>query len=342
MSDTLTVCICSYLEDGHAAAIAGAPGVEVLYAPELLPVPRYVSDHHGAARHLDDAGLQRWREMLAQAEVCFDFDWQDPAGLPARAPRLRWIQATSAGIGGFMARTGLDASTIVVTTAAGVHATALTEWVLTGVLHFVKDVPDLQRRQAGHRWERLTIGALAGRRAVVVGLGQVGSHVATVLASLGVEVWGAGRPGASYDIPAQSRLGTTAEVDALLPGCDILVLCAPLTGETEGLIGPAQLALLPERAILVNIARGQLVDEEALIGALSRHEIGAAVLDVARSEPLPPDSPLWDLDNVLICPHSASTFATENGALVELFLDNLSRFRRGEALRNLYRPERGY
>ncbi len=338
----LPVLICSYLEPPLVELIAATPGVEVLNAPELLPQPRYVCDHTGRRRDLDEAGLRRWGELLATAEVCFDFDWDQPARLPERASKLRWIQATSAGIGGFMDRTGLSASSITVTTAAGVHAVPLSEWVLTGVLHFVKDIPVLQARQREHHWQRIAVGALTGRRAVVVGLGNVGRRVAEVLAALGVEVWGAGRPGGSYDAPALARVGSTTELAGMLPGCDILVLCSPLTPETEGIIGRAELALLPEHAIVVNIGRGQLVDEEAMIEALRARRLGAAVLDVARVEPLPQDSPLWNLDNVLISPHSASTFATENATLVELFLENLQRFRSGAPMRNHYRADRGY
>jgi phosphoglycerate dehydrogenase-like enzyme len=314
----------------------------VLNAPELLPQPRYASDHTGSRRDLDEAGLRRWRRLLAQAEVCFDFDWDQPEMLPERATKLRWIQATSAGIGGFMDRTGLSASSITVTTAAGVHAVPLSEWVLTGVLHFVKEIPLLQARQREHRWQRTAVGALAGRRAVVVGLGHVGRRVAHVLAALGVEVWGAGRQGGSYDGAGLARVGSTAALAGMLPGCDILVLCSPLTPETEGIIGRAELTLLPEHAIVVNIGRGQLVDEEAMIEALRARRLGGAVLDVARVEPLPQDSPLWNLDNVLICPHSASTFANENAALVELFLENLQLFRSGGPMRNQYRADRGY
>ena len=342
MGALLAVLICSYLEPPLVELIAATPGVEVFNAPELLPQPRYACDHTGRRRDLDQAGLRRWGELLATAEVCFDFDWDQPARLPERAPKLRWIQATSAGIGGFMDRTGLSAGFITVTTAAGVHAVPLSEWVLTGVLHFVKDIPELQARQRAHRWERTAVGALAGRRAVVVGLGHVGRRVGEVLAALGVEVWGAGRAGSSYDRPTLARVGSTTELAGMLPGCDVLVLCSPLTTETEGIIGRAELALLPEHAILVNIGRGHLVDEDAMIEALQAGRLGGAVLDVARVEPLPQDSPLWDLDNVLICPHSASTFATENSALVELFLDNLQRYRTGAPMRNLYQTDRGY
>jgi glyoxylate/hydroxypyruvate reductase A len=336
------VLICSYLEPPLVEVIAATPGVEVLNAPELLPQPRYECDHTGNRPDLDEAGLRRWGELLATAEVCFDFDWDQPARLPERAPKLRWIQATSAGIGGFMDRTGLSASGITVTTAAGVHAVPLSEWALTGVLHFVKDIPMMQARQREHRWQRIAVGALAGRRAVVVGLGHVGRRVAEVLSALGVEVWGAGRPGGSYDAGALARVGSTTELAGMLPGCDILVLCAPLTPETDGIIGRAELGLLPEHAIIVNIGRGQLVDEEAMIEALRARRLGAAVLDVARVEPLAQDSPLWDLDNVLISPHSASTFATENATLVDLFLENLQRFRAGAPMRNQYRADRGY
>jgi len=338
----LPVLICSFLEPPLVDLIAATPGVEVLNAPELLPEPRYACDHTGVRRDLDEAGLRAWGELLAAAQVCFDFDWDQPARLPERAPKLRWIQATSAGIGGFMDRTGLSASSITVTTAAGVHAVPLSEWVLTGVLHFVKDIRLLQARQREHRWQRTAVAALAGRRAVVVGLGNVGRRVGEVLAALGVDVWGVGRPGGSYDAPALARLGSTTELAGMLPGCDILVLCCPLTPETEGIIGRTELALLPEHAIVVNIGRGQLVDEEAMTEALRARRLGAAVLDVARVEPLPQDSPLWDLDNVLICPHSASTFATENATLVELFLENLRQFRSGAGMRNLYYADRGY
>jgi glyoxylate/hydroxypyruvate reductase A len=342
MNQPVRILVCSYLEGPLVDRIRAHGGVEVLDAPELLPIPRYPCDHHGNHRDLDRAALDRWGELLGEAEVCFDFDWEDPSRLPQRAPHLRWIQATSAGIAQFMSRTGLDSSPIVATTAAGVHAAPLAEWVLTGVLHFVKNVPDLQARQAAHRWERMAIGSLAGRRALVVGLGHVGSRVAVTLASLGVEVWGAGRPGGSYSIPELARIGSTADLAELLPHCDIIVLACPLTPDTLGLVGGPEMALLPTGAILVNVARGQVVDEPALIEALRSRRLAGAVLDVATVEPLPVDSPLWDLDNVLVCPHSASTLATENATLVDLFLDNLDRFSAGQPLRNLFRAERGY
>jgi glyoxylate/hydroxypyruvate reductase A len=120
------------------------------------------------------------------------------------------------------------------------------------------------------------------------------------------------------------------------------VLCCPLTDETAGLIGARQLSLLPRGAVLVNISRGPVVDQAALTAALRDGRLGGACLDVFATEPLPPDDPLWDLDNVIVSPHSASTVVTENAALTDLFLDNLACLAAGGPLRNCYDPARGY
>ena len=139
-----------------------------------------------------------------------------------------------------------------------------------------------------------------------------------------------------------SRVIRRADLDEALPQIDVLVLACPLTPQTEGMIGAAQVALLKPHAVVVNIARGQLIDQAALTGALRDGRIAGACLDVFAVEPLPPDDPLWGLDNVIISPHSASTVVTENAALTDLFIDNLDRFSSGTPLRNLYDPVRGY
>lgn len=345
--DAFTIVIGSYLEEEHVRRIAaaGAAG-RVIYEPELVPVPRYQCDHTGTHRDLSPADLDRWRGLVAEAEVYFDFDWLDPGQMPERSPKLRWIQATSAGIGGFMQRTGLDAAAgdgrLTVTTAAGVHGIPLAEFALTGALYFVKGLPELRRRQQARDWERYTTRQLAGLRVLVVGLGGIGRQVAATFAGLGVEVWGLGRTGRTYDIPALAQAIDETGLDEALPEIDIMVLACPLTSETEGLIGARQLSLLPRGAILVNISRGQVVDQAAMTQALQDGRLGGACLDVFDREPLPADDPLWGLDNVIVSPHSASTVATENAALTDLFLDNLARLAAGQPLRNRYDPVRGY
>jgi len=139
-----------------------------------------------------------------------------------------------------------------------------------------------------------------------------------------------------------SRVITRAGLDEALPGTDVLVLACPLTEQTRGLIGARQIGLLPRDAVLVNIARGAVVDQEALTDALREGRLGGACLDVFAQEPPPDGDPLWGLDNVIVSPHSASTVATENATLTDLFLDNLGRFAAGEPLRNRYDAVRGY
>lgn len=341
--DGPTIVIGSYLEPDLVGRIRAAqPAARVIYEPDLLPVPRYPCDHHGRPRDLKPADLERWRSLAGQADVFFDFDWLDPQAMAARNPRLAWVQATSAGIGAFMQRTGLDHAPVTVTTAAGIHAVPLAEFALTGALHFIKGVPDLRRWQQARHWELYATRQLAGERALVVGLGGIGRQVAAAFAGLGVEVIGLGRDGRAYEVPGLHRVIYRDDLDAELPGIGILVLCCPLTPQTRGLIGREQLALLPPRAVLVNIARGEVVDSGALIEALAAGRLAGACLDVVSPEPLPAESPLWEMDNVLISPHSASTVATENAFLTDLFLDNLDRFTTGQPLRNRYQPERGY
>ncbi|MEA9986166.1 MULTISPECIES: D-2-hydroxyacid dehydrogenase [Subtercola] len=339
---TTKVLISTYLEPALVDLIRAEPDVEVLYAPQLVPVPRYASDHTGVALQLGADDEKRWLDLLAQADVAFDFDWRDPAALPVNAPRLKWVQATSAGIGAFMKRTGLDSTGLTATTAAGVHAIPLAEFALTGALHFVKGVPHLKNQQRRREWRRYTTRQLAGMRVSVLGIGGMGGNVIAVFNALGARVTGIGRVGGSYELPAgveQSDIGRLAEV---LPRTDILILCTALTPETEGLIGRDQIALLPDGAIVVNISRGQVIDEQALIDALQSKKLLGAALDVVNHEPLADDSPLWQLENVMLSPHSASTLASENETLTALFIDNLRRWRAGEPLKNLFVSERGY
>lgn len=334
--------IASWLEAEHVARIAAEPGVEVLSAPELLPQPGYTSDHHGEPRTLTAAEDARWQDLLARAEVSFDFDWQDAESLPRRAPKLRWIQATSAGIGAFVQRTGLDRSGIAITTAAGIHAVPLAEFALTGALHFVKRVPQLQRDRRDRRWARSTTGQLSGRRVTIVGVGGMGRNVIRVFDAMGCRVTAVGRAGRDYGLSADIAVTSTDRLHEILPTTDILVLCCALTPETTGLIDRAALAALPDGAIIVNIARGAVVEESALVEELTRGRLAGAALDVVAEEPLAPDSPLWGLDNVLLSPHSASTVDSENASLTQLFIENLRRYRAGEPLRNRYDAERGY
>jgi phosphoglycerate dehydrogenase-like enzyme len=174
--------------------------------------------------------------MLSAAQVSFDFDWHAPKDMAVNCPDLRWVQATSSGIGQFLERTELSSTGITFTTAAGVHAVPLAEFALMGMLFFVKELPELADRQKAHRWERYTARLLAGRRVLIVGLGQVGIKVAEVLSAMGVEVWAAVRDAKTVDSASVTKAVDVASIDEVLPGVDGVVLCCPLTPQTAGLL----------------------------------------------------------------------------------------------------------
>ncbi len=343
MTAAVNVLIASPLEAEHADRIASAdPRVSLLYEPAMLPVPRYPCDHTGVARDLDAAALARWGALRAAADVSFDFDWQAPDRIVANCPRLRWIQGTSAGIGGLLGRTGLIKSPIVFTTAAGVHGVPLAEFALLGLLHFAKGVPGLASQQAERRWERHATTLLRGSRVLLVGLRGVGREIARVLAAVGVQVVGAGLPGRRYDVDGISEYVADTQIGDVLGSVDALVLACPLTERTRHLISRRELALLRPGAVVVNVSRGAVIEEGALIDALAAGRLGGACLDVFETEPLPPGSPLWAMPNLIISPHSASTVADENRLLTDLFIDNIGRWLAGEPLRNVFDKDAGY
>src|SRR5271165_357616 len=258
----ISVLVASPLEAEHVARIEAADSrLRLLYEPDLLPVPRYECDHTGVLRELTAAELTRWAELREQAVVSFDFDWQSPAEMPKLCPSLRWVQGTSAGIGGFLERTGLVHSDLVFTTASGVHGTPLAEFALLGLLHFAKEMPMLARRQREQRWQRHTSGVLAGTTAVVVGLGGVGGEVCRLLAAARLTVYGCGRPAHSYHVPGVSVYTDTTRLREVLPAADALILACPLSDQTEGLIGQAELAALRPGSVVVNVSRGAVIDE---------------------------------------------------------------------------------
>jgi phosphoglycerate dehydrogenase-like enzyme len=337
------VLVASYIEPECVGRIrTEVPHVDVVYEPELLPRPRYRSDHDGSRADLPEAGRQRWAELLKSADVMFDFDWDQPATMPVRCPNLRWVQATSAGIGESVAAAGLADAPFTITTAAGVHAIPLAEFVVAGVLYLIKNFPLLELRKRERVWERFSGGELFGKSAAIIGLGAVGRQVGLTLHQLGVEVTGVGRRSGA-DVPRGFRTVTpVGHLDDALNDVELLVVSCPLTRETRGLIGHRELTLLKAGAIVSNVGRGPVIDEKALLEAIDTGHLGGAVLDVFDQEPLPADSRFWELPNVLVSPHSASTVASENARLADLFVDNLRRFLNGDPLLNRYYPDRGY
>lgn len=335
------VLIASFLEPVHIERIrAEAPGVEVVYRPDLIGAPRFQADHTAPMQRTPEQEAE-WRELLAGTEILFDFDHTHHEDLPALAPKLRWIQATSAGIGQAVKRYGYDRTGWRFTTASGVHARPLAEYCLMAMLMFIKNYPLMDAQKRAKQWQRFNNTELRGMTVGIIGLGRIGRDIAQVCKPFGMRVLACRRGGASPPATVDEQFAPE-QLDELLPQADFVVLCAPHTPETDGLFSAERIGLMKAGAVLINIARGALVDHEALKRALREGHLGGAALDVTDPEPLPPDDPLWDMPNVIISHHSASTADTENGKLTELFIRNLHRYLKGEPLENQLSIDRMY
>jgi phosphoglycerate dehydrogenase-like enzyme len=338
-SRSCNLLIASYLEPQYVERIrAVSPLLTVFYAPELLAPTRYPSDHIGGRFERTPAQETRWRDLLAGAAVLFDFDYTNTQELPDLAPHVRWIQASFAGIGQFVRsmRYHERMPQTIFTTASGMHARPLAEFCSMVMLMHTRGLLQLQRQQRECRWERYAGTDLEGRTLGIVGVGKIGVEVARQARALGLNVLGVKRSVAGVD-PASLNLDELYAPEGLrevLRRSEYLVLVTPHTGETERMIGAAELALLPRGAVLINIGRGALIDEAALIAALRSGHLGGAALDVFDTEPLPAEHPFWEMPNVLVSPHSASTSDRENSRLTDLFCENLRRYLDGRPLIN--------
>ncbi len=275
-----------------------------------------------------------------------------PANWVELAPNLRWLQYPGAGVDGLRPSGLLDQQDrVLVTTASGIHATTISEYVFGSMLMFNWRWPQMVRLQDGHVWAKSSgwynLGGreLAGATLGVVGLGSIGRRIAQLGRAFGMRVVGMRRAFAHDHEAADPDLAQgypPERLHEMLGQCDYVVISVPLTAETEHLIGEAELHAMKNTAYLVNIARGHVIDEQALVQALRDGWIGGAGLDVAEVEPLPSNSPLYGMPNVILTPHIAGVSVHYEQRLAQLFAENIRRYRAGEALLNRFDPARGY
>jgi len=246
--------------------------------------------------------------------------WRVPDEWFEVADDLRWVQALSAGVD-FLPVDRFERDGVVLTNAAGVHAEPIAEQTLGYVLAFERKLVETVRHQARGVWERPRGGELRGKTLGVIGVGSIGSRVAELGAAFGMETLGTKRDTSEVPDPID-ELFPAEEYHTVLRRADYVVLACPLTDETEGMIDRPEFRLMGEDTVLVNVARGSIVDQSALVRALQYRSIGGAALDVFEEEPLPADSPLWDLSNVLVTPHMAGTSPHQNERIADIVATN--------------------
>ena len=299
-----------------------------------------VSELTRAEQRGDFARKNELDALLAEAEVIYGL--RLPKSVIDRAPKLKWIQVMSAGVDRFL-DDEFRKSSVIITNVSGIHATPIGEIVLGLMLMFTKQAPLCFQLKQEKRWRRFMPKVLRSKTVGIVGLGNIGREVARLAKAFGMRVVATRR--------SVKRVARAKYVDILLPReqllrllseSDFVVLSLPFTSETNKLIGEKEIRTMKPTAYLINIARGNIVDEEVLIRALDEHWIAGAGLDVFATEPLPPDSRLWEFPNVIFSPHIAGGMEDYNIRTIELFCENLRRYLSGKNLFNVIDKKKGY
>lgn len=304
--------------------------------PELPPPPL---DLIPAGVDVVEVGATPTDEQLAGAQVLYIWDhrFADLGALLRRTREVRWVHAASVGVNRLLCP---ELATVTLTNSRGVFDIPIAEWVIGAVLSHVKGLDASLALQREHRWQYRTTGRLAGTRAAVVGTGSIGRTIADRLMRLDVDVTLVGRT-AGAD-PRFGAVRASGDLVSVAGEVDLLVLAAPLTPATTALVGVEVLSALGPRGFLVNVGRGPTVVESDLVDALGAGTIAGAALDVFEVEPLPAESPLWSMPNVLVSPHMSGDYIGFEVDMMAVFTDNLARWLRGEPLHNVVDPAVGY
>jgi phosphoglycerate dehydrogenase-like enzyme len=337
----LRVVVATPLAEEHCKLIERLePRIVLVRDQSLYPPMRHPADFSGDPSFRRTASQQQaFEAMLDSADALYGIPDVDPVALKRTVdanPALRWVHTMAAGGGGQVKAAGLtrdQLGRIVFTTSAGVHGGPLAEFAVFGVFAGAKDLGRLIAQQRERDWSgRWQMRQVSEMTVLVVGLGGIGREVAKKLSALGATVIGTSRH--LRAVAHVDRLIKVGEIESTVSEVDAIVLTLPGTAATEKLIGADVLAAVKPGTILVNVGRGTVVDEDALLPALRNGRVGFAALDVFATEPLPQDSPLWSEPNVLVSPHTAALNVAEDRLIAELFAANATRFLDGDELAN--------
>ena len=282
----------------------------------------------------------RLEAVLPDAEIALVWAYKSDLleGSWELAGKVRWVHVAAAGVDRPLFPKLVESSAVL-TNAAGVFDRPMAEWVLMCILAYVKEFFDNMEYQRERRWVNREVGVLEGQKALILGAGGVGRDIAHMLGKVGMDVEGVARSRRDGD-PDFGTIHPIGDLAGLLPAADYVICALPLTAATRGLLGAEEFALMKPTARFINVGRGASVDEEAMIAALEEGRIAGAALDVFVTEPLPPDSPLWDLPNVYVSPHMSGSGFEER--LAVQFLDNLRRWKTGRPLLNVVDKRLGF
>jgi phosphoglycerate dehydrogenase-like enzyme len=316
----------------------------VLAAPDE-PQLSMLEDLRETASVVIGNSVQAFEKAAAGADVIFN--WSGSLSLIRdvflMSPSVRWIHSRSAGL----ERTlfpELIASNVVMTNGSGVFSPSLGEFTLAAILYFAKDFRRMIRNQMAARWEPFDILPISGQTVGIVGYGDIGRAVASRVHSMGMNVLAVKRhpPTQNNPDPFAERIYSPDQRLAMLPQCDYVVVAAPLNAETAGLINGPEFAAMKPTAVIINVGRGPVIDEPAMINALSHNKIKGAALDVFDEEPLPANHPFYKLENVLLSPHCADHTPDWLDNAMRFFLAQFDKFHRGEPLLNVVDKKLGY
>ena len=278
-----------------------------------------------------------YRQGLARCEAMLAF--RAGAGVLARMPRLRWLQALTAGVEGWLALPDLP-ERLTLTCARGTHRVQMPENILGALFHLTKPYAGIAQDQKEHRWRRRVSATLAGSTLGILGLGVIGQELARKAHTLEMHVIGTRRRPAA--MPDVERVYGPDDTDAVLAASDFVLLLLPATPETRGFMNAARLKRMKPGAYLLNFGRGDLIVDADLIEAVTARTIAGAVLDVFTTEPLPAEHPFWSTEGIMVLPHIGGLHPGRDHVVAELFADNLQRFLAGQPLRETVDRARGY
>ena len=297
-------------------------------SPYLKPLDRLPKD----ARLIVTNDPARLRAAAPDADVLVNGDFRDSRAFLETFPlakKLRWVHVLSAGVEKQLSPE-IIASPVPMTNGRGVFSRPLGEWAIGVMIYFAYDFPRMLRNQRAHKWGAYSHEELHGRTVTIVGYGDIGQAVGSRAEAFGMRV-----------LPIRSRHQPAELLDAIA-AADYIAVTAPLTNQTRGMIGARQIAAMKPDAVLINVGRGPIVDESALVAALQQGKIRGAALDVFDTEPLPANHPFWNMGNVIVSPHSADILSNSREMAVESFVENFLRFVKGEPLKNIVNKHAGY